>query len=664
MLVMMGNLARALRTQTVLDQARPGGLVQHVDALSAGVLFTLLLPLSAGEVVRTLVLSRRLRIGLLYTGTAIALERLLDVIVVAGALLIFGSVVGLSVAVVGPAILILAVTGSILLLFVLLVRENRLLMRMVVAVTSVLADRPRARVRMSVWSTVHGYQSFLRSPRKLGAYVAAFGLSWLGYLTAVYVVLAGALPDSAAGNASAGVLAPFLFPETLLGLPSVGEYSRSISGFLNSSGAFEGLGWTLAPGFLIWIVLTLPTALYGAFRLCLPSFFARVDATATGGDIGGLDHTQRRDAELATFVDSFLRRDDLALALHRLEVRGDLEVVRFFKGGSDAVTALVREDGVARVRKVVPEQHREKLAQQYRWLRRHSATPNVVRALGETDGPGYYSFDIEFDPATTTMFGYLHSASPEDGQRALRRVWDTMFDHVYDLRTEARHPETVAQYLQERLADRLDQAAALHPELAAVLACETVGIAGQEHPGLRQLLSAIVADERAWEDLITYRESAAIHGDLTIDNLLIDPDSGDILIIDPSDDNQVRGPVLDFARHFQSLWGGYEFLNESDRSPRIRIDPAGGRAEIGFESYRSARYQELAEWTEALAGERLTPTERRSLPFHVGLLYGRMLSHRVVIDPATVLVYYARSVQILDRFLAQYAHRPLTSGRP
>ena len=31
-----------------------------------------------------------------------------------------------------------------------------------------------------------------------------------------------------------------------------------------------------------------------------------------------------------------------------------------------------------------------------------------------------------------------------------------------------------------------------------------------------------------------------------------------------------------------------------------------------------------------------------------------MLSHRVVIDPDTALVYFARSVQFLDQFRAQY----------
>ncbi|MBN9630323.1 MAG: flippase-like domain-containing protein [Actinobacteria bacterium] len=653
-LVLLGNVARAVRTKTVLDQARPGKLRYHLDALAVGVLFNILLPFRAGEVARAGVLSRRLRISLLYTATAIAIERLLDVAVVAAALLLFGAFSGLSFDALAAAVPMLVFVIAVIAAFVLFVRENRVLMRLVFALTGLLADGPRARLRMSSWSLIHGYQALLRSPSQVIRYVVAFVLSWSGYLLAVYIILERVFTTGAVRPVGAGVFAPFVFPESLFGLPFLSDYAVELGLHLTAVGALTDPIWVHSLAFVIWTVLNLPTAIYGVVRLFSRSFFGRVDGDASAGTIARLDRSQRKDHELSSFVDSFLRRDDLAMVMHKLEMTSELEVLRFFKGGSDAVTALVRDDGETRVRKVVPERYREKLAQQYRWLRKHSETPSMVRALSEADGPGYYYFDIEFDPRMATMFRYVHTAPGEASRRALLHVWDVMFDHVYDLRPEERHPEALATYVRDRLTDRLGQAALQHEELAAVLECDTVVIRGREYPNLHRLLADITADERAWSDLETYRESSAIHGDLTIDNLLIDQESGRVLIIDPSDDNQVRGPVLDFARHFQSLWGGYEFLNESDQRPEVRIDRAAGRAEIDFESYRSAGYQELSEWTEALAAERLTPSELRSLPFHVGLLYGRMLSHRVVIDPDTALVYFARSVQFLDQFRAQY----------
>lgn len=654
LLVLLGNAARAMRTKTILDQARPGGLRHHLDAVSVGVLFNVLWPLRVGEVARAGVLSRRLRISLLYTATAIAIERLLDVAVVAGVLLLVASASGLPFHAFAAAVPALLLAVAAIALFVLFISENRVLMRAVFACTALFADGPRARLRMSSWSLIHGYKALWRSPAKVLTYVLAFVLSWAGYLLAVYIVLTVVLPSGATGAVGPGVLSPFVYPETLFGLPFVSEYGHELGGHLVAVGAIADPAWSLPATLVIWTVLNLPTAVYGAVRLFSRSFFARVDGEASSGAVALLDRSRRRDAELAGFVDSFLRRDDLALVMHKMEISGDLQVLRFFKGGSDAVTALIREGGVIRVRKVVPERYREKLAQQYRWLRRHRDTPSMVRATHEADGPGFYYLDIEYDPRMTTMFQYVHSAPHEAAQRALLHVWDTMFASVYDLRAEGRHAAQMESYIHDRLTSRLAQAAEQHADLAAVLACDTVVIRGTEYPNLPRLLSEIEGDERAQADLQTYRESSSIHGDLTIDNLLIDRESEQVLIIDPSDDNQVRGPVLDFARHFQSLWGGYEFLNESDQQPEVAVDEAASRASIGYESYRSARYQELARWTESLAAERLTASEFRSLPFHVGLLYGRMLSHRVVIDPATALVYYARAVEFLHQFHAQY----------
>ena len=51
---------------------------------------------------------------------------------------------------------------------------------------------------------------------------------------------------------------------------------------------------------------------------------------------------------------------------------------------------------------------------------------------------------------------------------------------------------------------------------------------------------------------------------------------------------------------------------------------------------------------------RLSPAEQRSVLFHVGLFYGRMLTHRVAINPGTVLKYYGVCIQALNRFLEQY----------
>ncbi len=126
-----------------------------------------------------------------------------------------------------------------------------------------------------------------------------------------------------------------------------------------------------------------------------------------------------------------------------------------------------------------------------------------------------------------------------------------------------------------------------------------------------------------------------------------------MLVIDPSDDNQIRGPVIDFARHMQSLLYGYEFLND-DEDPVV-LDATGGVGEITYRDARSARYAQLADFvTTEVMPRRLSQSEQRAVLFHVGLFYGRMLTHRVAINSGTVLKYYGVCIQALNRFLEQY----------
>jgi serine/threonine protein kinase len=176
----------------------------------------------------------------------------------------------------------------------------------------------------------------------------------------------------------------------------------------------------------------------------------------------------------------------------------------------------------------------------------------------------------------------------------------------------------------------------------------------------RSLLSAIelsMTIPASLHDLKWYQQSSAIHGDLTIDNVLIDTVGGRPIIIDPSDDNEVRGPILDFARMSQSLDGGYEFLLQS---PDLALAPWGNRNNRSLDvlDFTSAKYRELGDWLATYAAERMSPGEVRSLNFHVGLLFGRMLDHRLRIHPESAPAYYALAVEFLGRHLDQHLEVP------
>ena len=69
----------------------------------------------------------------------------------------------------------------------------------------------------------------------------------------------------------------------------------------------------------------------------------------------------------------------------------------------------------------------------------------------------------------------------------------------------------------------------------------------------------------------------------------------------------------------------------------------------------TVEYLGLADYVATeIMPRRLSQAEQRSVLFHVGLFYGRMLTHRVAINSGTALKYYGVCIQALNRFLQQY----------
>ena len=652
-LVLIGNVLRAFRTKSLLDLAKHGKFGPQFRTLSLGYFFNLVLPLRAGELIRAYLLSRQLRISALFSLAVVLLDRLLDAALVAGVILVASQFTDIAPGGLAlPAGLVLGGTALTLVVFALLVRQHGALMHIVWRGSSAFSPSLERRLRMEVWAVVNGFQQFFFSPRRVMRYLGLFGLSWAAYLGALGLLLTQVAP-SFADHLPLNAVAPFLGPDAVFSLSSLPAYVDSLVGLFANTVPTATVAQSQQVAGLMWVVLNVPVALIGMVALFDRRLVARAEPDPQTGAANSLARSADRGDELKVFLDSFFRRDELAQALHELDVKGEIDLIRFYAGGSDAVTALIRTPAGTRVRKTVPIAFRDRLQTQYEWLQRHRNVPSIVRALGERTREDHYEIDLAYDPLSTSFFAYAHTHSLDDCCNVLRRVWEELYSSVYTLGDLGSFPELRDSYIQERLVARVELAAKEHDDLASALDSTAIRVNGSTYLNFHSVLAAITADQRCMADLACFRPSSATHGDLTVSNLLVTA-SGTPLIIDPSDDNQIRGPILDFARLLQSLWGGYEFLISDERPPVFTRADDTAPPEIAYLSLRSARYQELTAWLQDFAVENLSEEERRALPFHVGLFFGRVLTHRTIIDPYTVLTYFAKCVEFLNLYYRQY----------
>ncbi|SEO70326.1 lysylphosphatidylglycerol synthase domain-containing protein [Trujillonella endophytica] len=656
-----GHLLRAARTKVVIDKVRIGSLAGQFRHLSIGYLFNLVYPLRVGEVVRSYLIAKTLRISFLYTLLAVVLERLIDIVLVSGAFLVFLAVVGGPVSGVVPITAAVALVVSLVAIaaFVALVRENRLLLRLAWRVTSWFNGDLENRARFKLWSVIFGFQRFLRDRRLLARYGVLALASWLCYAAAAVMVAATVIPEMTDRDGSVAAAAPSVAVSSGVGNSAPGRYLADIGGFLADSTDLTPTDVaTLAAA--IWLVTNLPVLLVAvvavfvnwARRISDP--VAEAEPAPSDRYVNKLRREEDISASMTHFLDTYFRRQHLSQVMHRLEVDGNVSLVRFFKGGSNAVTLLATNgSGELFVKKMVPLEHAHRLKNQHTWLAERVDHEQLVTVLRERTAVDHYSIDLEYRPSSVPMFEYVHENSLAESEAKIAELWEYMYDRVYSIEPPAYRPDVRDDYVAERFVLRVRAAARSHPALAEALKGDRIVVNGHEMDNFDRVLDRIQRAPGAWDDLAVFQPSSHIHGDLTVDNILVDLPGRDVLVIDPSDDNQLRGPVIDFARQMQSLAYGYEFLNE-DEEP-VLLSEQDGVPEITYRDARSARYAELADFvTTEIMPRRLLPAEQRAVLFHVGLFYGRMLTHRVAINSGTVLKYYGVCIQALNRFVEQY----------
>ena len=656
-----GHVLRAARTKVPIDNVRRGSLAGQFRHLSIGYLFNLVWPLRIGEVVRSYLVAKTLRISFLYTLLAVVLERLIDVVLVSVAFLVLMAVVGSTDFGVVPIAAVVALAVSLLLIasFAALVRENTVLMSAAWQATRWLNHDLENRARFKLWSVIFGFQRFFRQRRQLARYGVYTLGSWACYVSAAALTVVTVFPSLAGREAFVATAAPAGVVSPAIGNGAPGAYAESVRAFTDGVSSLDGAAVATFAA-MSWVVLNVPVTLVAVVALFV-NWARRTSAPLTGaelapsdGYVNKLGRDQDISGSMTHFLDAYFQRQRLSQVMHRLEVNGNVSLVRFFKGGSNAVTLLATSgDGELFVKKMVPPEYAHRLKNQYDWLADRADHRELVTVLREQHAADHYAIDLEYRPSSVPLFEYVHENAFDESAAKLSQVWSYMYDRVYDLGGLEHRPDVRDEYVSERFVMRVQAAADSHPALAQALKGERIVVNGQELDNFDRVLSRIQGHETAWDDLATFRSSAQIHGDLTVDNILVDLPSRDVLIIDPSDDNQLRGPVIDFARHMQSLLYGYEFLND-DEDPVV-LGEHQGRPEITYRDARSARYEELADHVATeIMPRRLTVPEQRAVLFHVGLFYGRMLTHRVAINSGTVLKYYGVCIQALNRFLEQY----------
>lgn len=646
-----GHTIRSYKMNKIMQPVKEIKLKTNLRALFIGYLFDILLPFRIGQLIRAYVLGSAERISIGYTFSMIVLERAVDAAILGFfSLFLFNySIIILGVNLQQFTVISLWLIGISLFLFTILevfYTQNKQLLRAVHYTTTLLRPTLKDKLRLSVWSTIYGLQKTLK-PKAAAKYLGYSLVMWASYICATYILASYIFSFRDVFTEVVRATSSYLGMAVPTGPSYFGVFEALTSEILNTLWVSPSTNTYIV---ISWILLAVPTSIAGIYALWRTKENFRVlsKTTQLSEMHDKLLRNSDMSSELTAFLESYFTGNTLSQILHNIELQQDVRLVHYFKGGSNASTILVHTNNSYKVRKITPIQHAPKLIAQQKWLERRKHLDKIASIQNVYKNNEYYSFDITYYKDYMPFFDYIHSHKLEDSVLLLNNIIEFMFKNVYSQKKEQSNPEALNQYIQKRFIDKLVQTEQLSIDLGTAATLPKLIINGKTYDNALKILGKIQNNPLAMSDLACYKETP-VHGDLTIDNILASTkQKNDFRILDPNDENEIASAVIDFAKLFQSLAFGYEFLCRNNDPVKLI------NSSIEFENSTSASYEKLYLSVKKIAKIKLTPKEYKSIDFHVGMMYLRMLPYRVNIDPENLLKFYAIAVISFNNFYQQY----------
>lgn len=608
--LMLGHVLRALRHATLFPARTQPGSFHLTVGLSLAYVIDALLPFRVGEVARSAYVSARAGQSFGMVCATVIVERLSDLAVVAA--ILFGLVL-LS----GDRTLMASAAGMALMALALfaaagLIDRSSRARSLYWSAASVFNERVRLTLVETAWTATKLIcaASLLR-PR----YLLLTGLMWTAYLFA-YALLAAAIGMDLPSVTVTLLASPF---SPLLGMPSFASDLALVTSLTAILILVAGL---LADA------VGMRDTIRSLFGLCMPK--AQLQLALSG-------HSFAEPTDYGAILDAHFTGRASTVAHFGLYGLDGAIVRHLLPGGSDAITAVVDTDQGLAIRKFANGDAGRRLQDQVRWLGDHKDELPLAEVVSQRRFASKFHYDMPFLSSARDLYDAVHIMPPADSRRLLEDV----VGHVG--RWHANHAagacpdEALSAYIDRKIIG--NARAAL--DFARARLPESYRINGVAH-GLGEWDCLL---DGAWAGAqMPSRATGVIHGDLTIENIIVCPERPrGWYLIDPNPGNLFDTPLIDWSKLMQSLNLGYEALNRGTPA-RVQGD------EIDVMFHRSRVYSDLHSGLREQLRERLGADGLRQVAFHEIVNYLRLIPYKIRQNPAAAMTFFASASLLLRRY--------------
>lgn len=649
---LMAHYIRAKKSQILLEVIRPVKTSVLFSGLAIGYLYNTVLPFRIGEFIRAHIVGRKMTISRSVVFFTILIERAVDGFILSFLVFLLTQIYfrgspGISATCNMLAAIVLVASLIVVIIISMLSSQNKKMLLFFRWFTQLFNERIRDRMRFVLWSTIYGIHIIVRRA-DIKRYILLSLIMWVFYIGSMLFLVQGFFEGISLVRGILISSASYLSVSVPSGPAYLGTYHFYFSEIIGGiPGIQKGLIFSMSV--ISWAILMIPISLIGIMLLIMSyekKKTNRVTSDAFSPMKNKLYREQDISQELSHFLDTYFSGVQVTHLLHSLEVRDDFKLVQTLRGGSNASTLLAWEGNKLLVKKITLPQYAEKLKAQYDWLVKRHHLKNIPTILGQKENEKYYSFDIAYEDKYITFFEFIHSESLKNSKQIIERIVRFVYQNIYELGERMHSEEHLNAYIKEKVINKTEDTAKLNALVASLLKYQEIIVNGEKYDNLNKIMKKIRNNKKIMKELSTFYNTP-IHGDLTVDNIIVSKDNNGFLVLDPNNENYISDPIVDIGKLYQSVHSGYEFLCQLEK-----VEVKGNK--INFEENISSKYSELFNHLEKIIKEKMTEEEHRAILFHEAVHYCRMLTYKANINPDTVPAFYAIAVRLLNQFYAQY----------
>ena len=621
-----GQIIRAVRWQILLPENMQHEKRKLLLYTSIGSLLNTVVPLRMGDLIRASLLSKGIPESRFSTSlTSVLIERMTDGILIALIILVINTLYPASSLPIAAWMLI--VPGIIVSTWILISKSNNF-KKLIFLVSSLW----NTTIQISILDFFWTLNLQIKYKRYLSwHYLLASALMWGSYFSS-YACFANTFPQ--------------LLPIQIFQL----FHSENLNGSLTT--AYEA-GYS--PEIIFGIALFLLTPLFFVF---LYSVFFRLDSNGqhTRGFLRhfsdnltlsnlGLPSSFSGKGGITGVYSKFLHshfsnRVDL-LSILGSQGFEDCKIARVFHGGSGAITAVIEKSEGLSIRKVANFSEAQKLEEQYFWL--ESASKNnlpATKAFNFVKQPAFCFYEMPYVLGSLDMYEWIHAVPIDSSSDTLKNIIEVISYHHEQNSKDPEANDTLDEYLSAKVIQNIDAIRSIVSQLIDPYDFTINGIqfSIQEWSFLENIDFI--------KSILVNKVQTDIHGDLTIDNLIVDS-SHNWTLIDPNPSTIYKSALMDWGKLLQSLHTGYEFL---DRHTEVAFN----QKSIRYLSYRSDKYQALYSILLIELEKRYGKLGTKQAFLHEIIHYLRLLPYKFKVNDKKGLLFFAVTCNIIRDFKECY----------